>query len=89
MNKQENENKLQKVTKKKRANLRYSLSFAAIIFIIAISIIVPINHNKNVENPIKQVKQENGLPKIENFENKEERLANEFILNFLTAHQGF
>ena len=69
MNKQENENKLQKVTKKKRANLRYSLSFAAIIFIIAISIIVPINHNKNVENPIKQVKQENGLPKIENFEN--------------------
>lgn len=69
MSKQKNESKMQKATKKKRINLRYSLSFAAIVFIIAISIVIPINHNKNVENPIKQVKQDNGLPKIENFEN--------------------
>ena len=55
--------------KKKKPNLIYSLALATIVFIIAISIAVPINHNKNTTDPIKQVKEENGLPKVENFEN--------------------
>lgn len=64
-------NTLQKIktTKKKKSNIIYSLALATIVFIIAISIAVPINHNKNTADPIKQVKQDNGLPKIENFEN--------------------
>lgn len=65
------ENTLQKIktTKKKKSNIIYSLALATIAFIIAISIAVPINHNKNTADLIKQVKQDNGLPKIENFEN--------------------
>ena len=55
--------------KKKKPNLIYSLALATIVFIIAISIAVPINHNKNTTDPIKQVKEENGLPKVESFEN--------------------
>ena len=55
--------------KKKKPNLIYSLALATIVFIIAISIAVPINHNKNTADPIKQVKQDNGLPKVESFEN--------------------
>ena len=55
--------------KKKKPNLIYSLALATIVFIIAISIAVPINHNKNTADPIKQVKEENGLPKVESFEN--------------------
>ena len=55
--------------KKKKPNLIYSLALATIVFIIAISISVPINHNKNTADPIKQVKEENGLPKVESFEN--------------------
>lgn len=63
------ENKVKKTSQKKRRNLRYSLAFATIVFIILISIIIPINHNKNTTDPIKQVKEENGLPKVESFEN--------------------
>ena len=55
--------------KKKKPNLIYSFALATIVFIIAISIAVPINHNKNTTDPIKQVKEENGLPKVESFEN--------------------
>ena len=55
--------------KKKKPNLIYSFALATIVFIIAISIAVPINHNKNTADPIKQVKEENGLPKVESFEN--------------------
>lgn len=55
--------------KKKKPNLVYSLAFATIVFIIAISIVVPINYNKNTVNPIKQVEQENGLPRVKSFEN--------------------
>ena len=64
-------NTLQKIktTKKKKSNIIYSLALATIVFIIAISIAVPINHNKNTADPIKQVKQDNGLPKVESFDN--------------------
>ena len=55
--------------KKKKLNLVYSLAFAAIVFIIAISIVIPINHNKNTVDPIKQVEQENGLPRVGSLEN--------------------
>lgn len=55
--------------KKKKPNLVYSLAFATIVFIIAISIVIPINQNKNTVDPIKQVEQENGLPKVGSFEN--------------------
>ena len=41
-------NTLQKIktTKKKKSNIIYSLALATIVFIIAISIAVPINHYK-------------------------------------------
>lgn len=61
---------LQKVKEKKTYTKRiYTLATAIIVFVIAISIAMPLNNNKNRITPIEVVEENNGLPKIENFEN--------------------
>lgn len=61
---------LEKITKKKNYRKIYStLATSVIIFVLAISIAVPMGINKNKTNPIEVVEENNGLPKLENFEN--------------------
>ena len=60
---------LNKITKKRSYNKIYAFATAMIIFVIAISIAIPMNVNKNKANPIKSVEQNNGLPKLESFDN--------------------
>lgn len=60
---------LNNIKGKKKYKRTYSLATAIIIFVIAISIAIPINVNKNQVTPIEEIEKNNGLPKIENFEN--------------------
>lgn len=61
---------LEKVKEKKNYTKRvYSIATAIIVFVIAISIAIPLNNNKNKVTPIEVVAENNGLPKIESFEN--------------------
>jgi len=61
---------LNKVTQKRNSKKIFSvLATSIIIFVFAISIAVPINNNKNKVNPIQVVEENNGLPRLENFEN--------------------
>ena len=61
---------LEKVKEKKNYTKRvYSIATAIIVFVIAISIAIPLNNNKNKVTPIEVVEENNGLPKIESFEN--------------------
>ena len=46
----------------------YAIASALIVFVIAISIAVPISNNKNKETPKAVVEKNNGLPKVENFD---------------------
>lgn len=54
---------------KKKSRKTSILATILIAFVIAISIIIPMNSNKNKVTPIEIVEEKNGLPKIENFEN--------------------
>lgn len=54
---------------KKKYRKTSILATTLIAFVIAISIIIPMNSNKNKVTPIEIVEENNGLPKIENFEN--------------------
>lgn len=54
---------------KKKSRKTSILATTLIAFVIAISIIIPMNSNKNKVTPIEIVEENNGLPKIENFEN--------------------
>lgn len=62
---------LEKVSKKKNYMKTYlALGASAFVFVMAISIgISPINNNKNKVAPLEVVEQDEGLPKLENFEN--------------------
>lgn len=53
----------------KKKNIVYAISTSIIILVIIISIAIPIQNNKTEVNPIKITKENNGLPKLENFEN--------------------
>lgn len=75
MNEFEVDNKLknetiQKITKKKSSH-RFVYGFATVLvaFVIGISIAIPMNDNKNQEDPIEIVAENDGLPKLGNFEN--------------------
>lgn len=59
----------EKAREKKSYKKIYAISSAIIIFVIAISIAIPMNNKKNKVTPIEVIEQNNGLPKIENFEN--------------------
>lgn len=54
---------------KKKSRKISILATILIAFVIAISIIIPMNSNKNKVTPIEIVEENNGVPKIENFEN--------------------
>lgn len=54
---------------KKKYRKTSILATTLIAFVIAISIIIPMNSNKNKTTPIQIVEENNGLPKVENFEN--------------------
>ncbi len=58
-------------TSEKRYNRKAYTRFATaiIIFVIAISIAIPININKSEVTPIEIIEENNGLPKIETFDN--------------------
>lgn len=61
---------LEKITKKKNYRKIYStLATSVIILVLAISIAVPMEINKNKTTPIEVVEENKGLPKLENFEN--------------------
>ena len=74
MNEIEIDNKLKQETlskikqKNSYAKRIYAIASALIVFVIAISIAVPISNNKNKETPKAVVEKNNGLPKVENFE---------------------
>lgn len=60
---------LDKITKKKNYRKIYStLATSVIIFVLAISIAVPMGVNKNKTTPIEVIEENNGLPKLESFE---------------------
>lgn len=54
---------------KKKFRKTSIFAIVLIIFVIAISIAIPMNSNKNKTTPIQIVEENNGLPKVENFEN--------------------
>ncbi len=60
---------LEKIKEKRKYKRIYAISTAMIILVLAISIAIPINYNKNKVTPIEIVEENNGLPKIESFEN--------------------
>lgn len=62
---------LEKITKKKNYMKIYlAVGASVFIFVMAISIgISPINNNKNKVAPLEVVEEDEGLPKLENFEN--------------------
>ena len=62
---------LERITKKKSCIKTYlAVGASAFIFVMAISIgISPINNNKNRVEPLDNIEQNEGLPKLENFEN--------------------
>ena len=60
---------LEKIKEKRKYKRIYAISTAMIIFVLAVSIIIPINYNKNKVTPIQIVEENNGLPKIGSFEN--------------------
>ena len=60
---------LNKITLKKKSRKISILATAIMAFALAISIVIPMNNNKNKTTPIQIVQENNGLPKVENFEN--------------------
>lgn len=61
---------IQKMTKKKTGSkLIYGLATVLVAFVIGISIAIPMNDNKNKVTPIEIIAENDGLPKVENFEN--------------------
>ena len=60
---------LNKITAKKKSKKIPAIATAMIIFVIAISIVIPMNNNKNKQTPLQVIEENNGLPKLENFEN--------------------
>lgn len=61
---------LDRITEKRSYRKTYSvLATSIIIFVLAISIAIPMNNNKNKVIPIEVVEESNGLPKLESFEN--------------------
>lgn len=60
---------LNKITERKKTRKISVIATSIIIFVIAISIVIPMNNNKNKVTPIQVIEDNNGLPKLENFEN--------------------
>ena len=60
---------LDKITETKKSRKISILATTMIVFVIAISIAIPMNNNRNIVNPIQVIEENKGLPKIENFEN--------------------
>lgn len=61
---------LNKITKRKRNTRIFSvLATSIIVFVIAISIAVPMTNNKNKVTPIEIIEENNGLPRVGNFQN--------------------
>lgn len=61
---------LERITQKRSYKKTYSvLATSIIIFVLAISIAIPVNINKNKVTPIEVVEENDGLPKLETFEN--------------------
>jgi len=60
---------LNKITEKKKSRKLSVIATSIVIFVMAISIAIPMNNNKNKVTPIQIVEENNGLPKLENFEN--------------------
>jgi len=60
---------LNKITTRKKSKKISILATAIMVFAIAISIVIPMNNNKNKVSPIQVVQDNNGLPKVESFEN--------------------
>ena len=60
---------LNKITEKRSYKKIYTIASAIVVFVIAISIAVPMNINKNKVNPIEIIEENDGLPKIESFDN--------------------
>ncbi len=60
---------IKKITKKENNMRRYSvLASTLVIFVIAISIAIPVSIDKNRIDPLEIAQVNNGLPKLENFE---------------------
>lgn len=60
----------EKVKEKKSYTKRiYTVATVMIVFVIAISIAIPMNNNKNTVTPIEVIAENKGLPKVESFEN--------------------
>lgn len=60
---------LNKITARKKSKKVSLLATSIIVFVIAISIVIPMNNNRNKTTPIQVIEDNNGLPKVENFEN--------------------
>lgn len=61
---------LENITKKKKYRKNYSiLATSVVMFVLAISIAIPIGIDKSKTTPIEVVEKNNGLPKLESFEN--------------------
>lgn len=61
---------LDNITKKKKYRKNYSiLATSVVMFVLAISIAIPIGIDKSKTTPIEVVEKNNGLPKLESFEN--------------------
>lgn len=57
------------VIKMKNKNRIFAISTAIIILVILVSIAIPLKNNKTEVTPIEIAKENNGLPKLESFEN--------------------
>lgn len=73
----------EKVKEKKNNTKRiYTIATAMIVFVLAISIAIPLNHNKNTVTPIEIIAENKGLPKVENFENLYEIMKDKESKNY-------
>lgn len=85
---------LNKITAKKKYRKASIFATILITFVIAISIIIPMNSNKNKITPIEIVEENNGLPKLENFENlynilkSQDSVFNETWLDSITINSA-
>ena len=60
---------LNKIKEKRSYKKMYAIATAMIVFVIAISVAIPMNMNKNKVNPIEIIEENDGLPRIESFNN--------------------
>ena len=60
---------LNKIKEKRSYKKIYTIATAMIVFVITISVAIPMNMNKNKVNPIEIIEENDGLPRIESFDN--------------------